>query len=105
MQRNQKTYDLVLQDNFIPMINLMTCQSTTKIKDSKSLTFHTKNQKVFVWARNLTQQLYDNEEYTLQIDSHMRFAPNWDDEMIKMIKQLQKKGHEKPLLTGYVFVI
>jgi hypothetical protein len=54
------------------------------------------------WARNLTQQLYEGEEYTLQIDSHMRFAPDWDDEMIKMIKQLQKKGHEKPLLTGYV---
>jgi len=25
------------------------------------------------WARNQVQQLYDNEEYTLQIDSHMRF--------------------------------
>jgi glycosyltransferase involved in cell wall biosynthesis len=54
------------------------------------------------WARNLVQQLYDGEKYTLQIDSHMRFAPNWDDEMIKMIKQLQKKGHKKPLLTAYV---
>jgi len=54
------------------------------------------------WARHLVQQLYDNEEYTLQIDSHMRFAPNWDEEMIKMIKQLQKKGYKKPLLTGYV---
>ena len=54
------------------------------------------------WARNQIQQLYKGEEYTLQIDSHMRFAPNWDDEMIKMVKQLQKKGHKKPLLTGYV---
>ena len=54
------------------------------------------------WARNLVQQLYEGEEYTLQIDSHMRFAPNWDEEMILMIKQLQDKGHEKPLLTGYV---
>ena len=54
------------------------------------------------WARNLVQQLYDGEKYTLQIDSHMRFAPNWDYEMVKMIKQLQKKGHEKPLLTAYV---
>ncbi len=54
------------------------------------------------WARNQIQQLYQGEEYTLQIDSHMRFAKNWDDEMIKMIKQLQKKGHKKPLLTGYV---
>ena len=54
------------------------------------------------WARNLTQQLYKGEEYTLQIDSHMRFEKDWDDTLIKMIKQLQKKGFSKPLLTGYV---
>jgi glycosyltransferase involved in cell wall biosynthesis len=54
------------------------------------------------WARNLLQQRYSGETYTLQIDSHMRFAPNWDVELIKMIKQLQKKGFKKPLLTGYV---
>jgi glycosyltransferase involved in cell wall biosynthesis len=54
------------------------------------------------WARHAVQQLYKGEKYTLQIDSHMRFAPNWDKEMIGMIKQLQKKGHKKPLLTGYV---
>jgi len=54
------------------------------------------------WARNLLQKRYSGETYTLQIDSHMRFVPNWDVEMIKMIKQLQKKGFKKPLLTGYV---
>ena len=54
------------------------------------------------WARNQVQQLYDGEEYTLQIDSHMRFEKDWDDTLIKMIKQLQKKGYKKPLLTGYV---
>ena len=54
------------------------------------------------WARNQVQQLYEGEEYTLQIDSHMRFEKDWDDTLIKMIKQLQKKGFEKPLLTGYV---
>jgi uncharacterized protein (UPF0297 family) len=54
------------------------------------------------WARNLTQQLYDGEEYTLQIDSHMRFIKDWDDVLIKMIKGLQKDGYNKPLLTGYV---
>jgi glycosyltransferase involved in cell wall biosynthesis len=54
------------------------------------------------WARNQVQQLYGGEEYTLQIDSHMRFEKNWDDEFIKMVKQLQKKGFKKPLLTGYV---
>jgi glycosyltransferase involved in cell wall biosynthesis len=54
------------------------------------------------WARNQVQQLYDGEDYTLQIDSHMRFEKGWDDEMIQMIKQLQEKGFDKPLLTGYV---
>jgi hypothetical protein len=54
------------------------------------------------WARNQVQQLYKKEKYTLQIDSHMRFEKSWDTEHIKMIKQLQKKGHKKPLLTGYV---
>lgn len=54
------------------------------------------------WARNQVQQLYGGEEYTLQIDSHMRFEKDWDDTLIKMIKQLQKKGFKKPLLTGYV---
>ena len=54
------------------------------------------------WARNQVQQLYKNEDYTLQIDSHMRFEKNWDVELINMIKKLQDKGFEKPLLTGYV---
>lgn len=54
------------------------------------------------WARNMLQQQYDGEEYTLQLDSHHRFIKDWDEELINMIKQLQEKGHEKPLLTGYV---
>jgi len=54
------------------------------------------------WARNQVQQLYKDEEYTLQIDSHMRFEKNWDVEMIKMITDLQERGYKKPLLTGYV---
>ena len=54
------------------------------------------------WARHLIQQLYRNETYTLQIDSHMRFEKGWDTTLIDMIDQLQEDGHEKPLLTGYV---
>ena len=54
------------------------------------------------WARNQVQQLYNDEDYTLQIDSHMRFEKDWDDTLIVMIKQLQEMGIPKPLLTGYV---
>lgn len=61
-----------------------------------------KESKGVCWARHLTQQQYQGEEYTLQIDSHMRFEKNWDEEMINMILDLQKKGYKKPLLTGYV---
>ena len=54
------------------------------------------------WARNKIQELYDNEEYTLQIDSHMRFKKSWDTTLISMVKQLQEMGIPKPLLTSYV---
>jgi hypothetical protein len=54
------------------------------------------------WARNKIQQYYDNEEYTLQLDSHHRFVPNWDLELITMIKNLQNEGHKKPLITTYL---
>ena len=54
------------------------------------------------WARNQVQQLYDGEEYTLQLDSHHRFVEGWDTILINMVKDLQEKGHEKPLLTAYI---
>ena len=54
------------------------------------------------WARNQIQQHYNNEKYTLQLDSHHRFVQNWDEQCIEMITNLQKEGHEKPLLTSYI---
>lgn len=53
------------------------------------------------WARNLLQQLYDGEMYTLQVDSHTRFIKNWDYELKKEYKRLVKGGIKKPLLTSY----
>jgi len=54
------------------------------------------------WARNLIQQEYKEETYTLQLDSHHRFIPNWDEECIKMLKGLRERGFKKPLLTSYI---
>ena len=54
------------------------------------------------WARNLVQTKYNNEEYTLQIDSHHRFVKDWDAECLDMLDTLKKKGHKKPLLTSYI---
>ena len=54
------------------------------------------------WARNQIQQLYQGEDYTFQLDSHHRFVRNWDTELINMLKGLQAKGYQKPLLTSYI---
>jgi hypothetical protein len=42
--------------------------------------------------------LYDNERYVLQIDSHMRFVPNWDTKLIGMLAEC---GGEKSIITTY----
>ena len=48
------------------------------------------------WARNRVQQHYNGEKYTLQLDSHHRFAKGWDKTLIHMLVGLQKDGFEKP---------
>ena len=50
------------------------------------------------WARSLIQQMYQGERYTLQIDSHHRFAQDWDTSLIGWLDQT---GSPKPLLTCY----
>jgi hypothetical protein len=54
------------------------------------------------WARRLAQQFYAGEDFTLQIDSHMRFARNWDETLIRMLRQLTDEcGTQRPILTTY----
>ncbi len=54
------------------------------------------------WARELLQQRWDGEEYTLFLDSHHRFAPGWDDTLVGLHRRLHEEGVERPLLTGYL---
>ena len=54
------------------------------------------------WARHFVQQLYRDEDFTLQVDSHMRAAPAWDTTLIGMLRDLQADGYPKPLITAYV---
>jgi len=61
-----------------------------------------KESKGTCWARSKIQENYKGEKYYLQLDSHHRFVKDWDVKCIKMIKDLQKIGHKKPLLTGYI---
>lgn len=68
----------------------------------KIIDINYKESKGACWARNMLQQNYTDEEYTLQLDSHHRFIENWDEELINMYEGLRAKGHDKPLLTSYI---
>lgn len=51
------------------------------------------------WARARQQEFYNDEEYTMQLDSHMRFASGWDQ---YLIDSMSKTNSSYPLLTAYV---
>lgn len=54
------------------------------------------------WARAIiNEKLMKNETYILQLDSHHRFAKDWDETLIDMHKGLEEKGY-KPILAAYL---
>ncbi|VFS32105.1 Glycosyltransferase (GlcNAc) [Enterobacter cancerogenus] len=48
----------------------------------------------------MAETLFEQEAYFLQIDSHCRFIPGWDDEMIAMLRQVEQKS-PRPILSSY----
>ena len=62
------------------------------------LEYHWKESKGLCWARSLIQKEWKGEDYTLQLDSHHRFAQDWDEKLINM---MELTGSKKPLLTSY----
>ena len=64
----------------------------------KILDYHWSKSKGLCWARSEIQKLWNEEEYTLQLDSHHRFLQDWDVELIEMMKLT---GSEKPIITAY----
>ena len=57
-----------------------------------------KESKGVCWARSKTLALLEDEDYVLQIDSHMRFAEQWDELLIDM---LHRAPASKPVITCY----
>ena len=68
----------------------------------KIISVHYTHSKGACWARHQLQQLFDDEDFTLQLDSHHRFVKGWDKLLIEMYKDLQLKGFNKPLITSYL---
>jgi len=71
-------------------------------KRFKIISIHYSQSKGCCWARHKIQQLYNDEDYTLQLDSHHRFIQGWDTILINMFKKLKEKGVSKPLITAYL---
>ena len=54
------------------------------------------------WARGLLQERWLGEPYTLFLDSHHRFVPGWDSQLVEMYQSLKEKEVAKPLITAYL---
>lgn len=46
--------------------------------------------------RHIVNEMYEDEDYVLQIDAHTWFSKNWDETLINMINL----HHDKTILTG-----
>ena len=60
--------------------------------------FHWNQSHGVCWARSEAQKLWQGEEYSLVIDSHMRFVQDWDERMIAALAQCPSP---KPLLSSH----
>ena len=54
------------------------------------------------YARYQINTMLEDEEYICQLDSHHRFAQDWDVTLIEMHDQLKDKGVKKPILAAYL---
>ena len=52
-------------------------------------------------ARYIANEFYNDEDYCLQIDSHMRFQKNWDLDLIELYNKYKNLGFNKPLISMY----
>ena len=53
------------------------------------------------WARRRIQRRWEGERYSLIIDSHLRFALDWDMKLVGMLEQCRAGGSVRPIVTGY----
>lgn len=68
-------------------------------KNIQILDFDYRSSQGVGWARHQLQKQWAGEQYSLLIDSHLRFSPAWDDYLIKTMLALKKVGHKKPIIS------
>ncbi|CAE7827708.1 gnt1 [Symbiodinium sp. CCMP2592] len=65
------------------------------------LPLHHRDARGPCYARaRIQQELYQDEEYYFQLDSHYRMIPNWDEELLSQL-DLCRKQSARPILSTY----
>lgn len=64
-------------------------------------TYHYSESKGLGWARAKVAELWEGEPFTLQLDSHHRFAPHWDTMLLEDYFDAATKS-DKPIVTTYL---
>jgi hypothetical protein len=59
---------------------------------------HWRQSRGVCWARAEIMKLWNHEDFFLQIDSHHRFAQDWD---AKLLAQAERSAAGKPILSAY----
>jgi len=63
---------------------------------------HSKDAKGAGYARKIVMDMYDGEDFYFQVDSHMRFAKNWDARLITMLSEAQEDAKtDKVILSQF----
>jgi len=63
-------------------------------------TMHSKDARGAGYAREIVMNMYNGEDYYFQVDSHMRFAKNWDARLITMLDQAQEIAKTKKVILS-----
>jgi len=64
-------------------------------------TYHYTESEGLGWARAKVAELWEDEPFTLQLDSHHRFAKGWDTMMFEDYEQAKVRS-PKPIISTYV---
>ncbi len=64
----------------------------------RALVFDAQDSRGAGWARSIAHSLREEEPFTLQIDSHMRFHRDWDVSLLRLLGECRS---EYPVLTTY----
>lgn len=72
--------------------------SSFNFQNIRTILIDYKQSRGACWARNITQSLYNGQDFTLQLDSHSRCENQWDSKLIDLYSSLD---NPKAVISTY----